>query len=79
MGKDYYGVLGVDKGADEATLKKGNTPTCSFKFRALLLSHNSSTVFNQCVPCAAYRTKAMKWHPVRPRELWCGLTAHGAL
>ena len=84
MGADYYGVLGVDKKADDAELKKGKrlqkngkamrrekNEEASIELCAFIFpSPPCSQTFQNLItpPLTAYRKLAMKWHPVRGIE-----------
>lgn len=74
MGKDYYKLLGVDKGAGDAELKKGefmsactpHTHRVSADWCPRLLCLHHRCLLLQCSPLpTAYRKLAMQWHPVR--------------
>jgi len=85
MGADYYGVLGVDKKADDAELKKGKPIRRDWKEKKGRKKKRSidrasarpfpSPVLTLLCPrtlqptFTAYRKLAMKWHPVREREM----------
>ena len=63
MGKDYYDILGVSKDADETALKKGTRRRCCTCGFASILFPPKLITFKLCR--AAYKTLAMKYHPVR--------------
>lgn len=84
MGKDYYSILGVGKGADDGELKKGTSPgvsACSChstnsSLHAILMQKAAGFSSNKIFVLwyAAYRKLAMKWHPVSTQTTaMCGM------
>ena len=73
MGRDYYAILGVAKGADDNELKKGGTAAGLAACRGCVHAHTlcthtgpALTRRDACLlPCTAYRKLAMQHHPVR--------------
>lgn len=64
MGKDYYDILGVSKDADETALKKGTRKRCCTC--GIYCKHSFPPRLIGSELCrAAYKTLAMKYHPVR--------------
>lgn len=61
MGKDYYAILGVDKGANDAELKKGKYCLEHLQSSTTDVDPNAFMRF-----FAAYRKLAIQHHPVRP-------------
>jgi hypothetical protein len=74
MGKDYYGILGVAKGADEAELKKGAPQPGPLRMHAVMPS---------AVCCAALlsapHSQRSSTHPVLLLLFACVLAAYRKL